>query len=94
MDSTTMINDMVRKRFATEPLDQRHPDAWPRNAAILTECLTALSNKMHSRHLGEISWKGQLTQEHVLCYAALWVELGKAPGPCPFHIVHFTIIFF
>ena len=43
---------------------------------------------MHSRHLAEISWKGELTQEHVLCYAALWVGLGKAPGPClnsPFH---------
>ena len=35
MDSKTMINDMVRKRFATDPLDQRHSDAWPRNAAIL-----------------------------------------------------------
>ena len=35
MDSTTLINDMTRKRFGAEPPDQRHSDAWPRNAAIL-----------------------------------------------------------
>ena len=29
-----------------------------------TECLTALGNKMHSRHLAEISWKGELRVAH------------------------------
>ena len=33
--------------------DHAPPPSW-------TECLTALSNKLHSRQLAEISWKGEL----------------------------------
>ena len=35
--------------------DHAPPPSW-------TECLTALSNKLHSRQLAEISWKGELGQ--------------------------------
>ena len=34
--------------------DHAPPPSW-------AECLTALSNKLHSRQLAEISWKGELT---------------------------------
>ena len=62
MDSTTIITDIARKRFWAEPQisatlmrDDATPPFW-------TECLTALGNKMHSRQLAEISWKGELQE--------------------------------
>ena len=63
--SITMITDMLRKRFGAEPQtvttlmpltmrgsDHATPSFWK-------ECLTAVNNKLYSRHLAEISWKGE-----------------------------------
>ena len=74
MNSITMITDMLRKRFGAEPQtgttlipltmqgsDYATPPFW-------TECWTAVSNKLHSGHLAEISWKA----EYAHCFALLY----------------------
>ena len=58
-----MITDMARKRFGAEPQIRAtlmHDHATP---PIWTECLTVHSNKIHSRQLTEILWKGELSMD-------------------------------
>ena len=60
MDSITMITDVSRERFGAEP---QISATLMRDHAMMpfwTECLTEHVNKLHSRQLVEISWKGEL----------------------------------
>ena len=66
MDNTTMITDMSRKIFGAEP--QVSATSMPGLAtrssvhtmlSFWTGYLTAHSNKLHSRQLAKISWKGE-----------------------------------
>ena len=66
MDSTTMINDMTRKRYGVEPPDQRQSDAWPHNAAILDrmfdcawqqDALAPPGGDFVEGWIGQVAWK-------------------------------------
>ena len=65
MNIITMITDMLRKRFGAEPqtgatlMPLTMPGSDHATPPFWTECLTAVSNKLHSRNLAEISWKGE-----------------------------------
>ena len=68
---------MLRKRFGAEPqtsttlmsLTMQGSDHATR--PFWTECLTAVSNKLHSRQLAEISWKGEWRVTRLGCLVPL-----------------------
>ena len=66
--------------------DHAPPPSW-------TECLTALSNKLHSRQLAEISWKGEFKSKgDKLCSSAegrIWTR-----GPRHIHTYIFVVVNF
>ena len=69
MDSTTMINDMTRKKFGAEPPDQRHSDVWPRSATILDRMFDCAWQQDALPPPGRDFVEGWITQEYAIIWA-------------------------